>query len=384
MIKQQFVDEGKWLTQEQFNRVYAFYQIMPGPEATELCCYFGLLAGGPNIFVQRLASVIAGLGFVIPGFFSMLTLSIIYAYFGTSNTYTNAAFKGVQPAICALIVRAIHKIGDHGLSVDGKVDFYLVLVCVTSVIQSVMNVPFFITLFVSGLFYNFLTQPGRWYYLGLFLTFLISVYGLIGYIVYCYLNGYPEPLTIGGPALATPALYNIFLLGLLGGCLTFGGAYTAIPFIQQTAVINGNWLTNQQFIDGIALGSVVPSPLVIFVTFIGFITGFKENVGIAFAGSILMTIGMFIPAFSFTVVGHDLFERLIGLEFLRKVLDGTTASAVGLIVVSCVSIMKSSITNPYGVITFTVALYSLYTFKYKHTNIIIIAIAACAGQVFYV
>lgn len=342
------------------------------------------MAGGPNIFVQRVASVVAGLGFILPGFFFMLSLSIVYAYFGTTNVYTLAAFRGVQPAICALIVRAIHKIGEHALVMDGNVDFYLVLVCVTSIIQGVKNVPFFITLIVGGLFYHFLTLHGRWIYLGFFLTILITIYGVIGYVIYFYLNGYPEPLTIGGPALATPALYNIFLLGLLGGCLTFGGAYTAIPFIQQTAVINGNWLTNQEFIDGIALGSIVPSPLVIFVTFIGFTTGFKEGLGTAFAGALLMTLGMFLPAFSFTLIGHDLYEKIISLEIFRKVLDGTTSSAVGLIVVSVMSIIRSSVTDPFGVVTFTVALYSLYTFKYKHTNIIIIIISACAGQIFYV
>ncbi len=84
------------------------------------------------------------------------------------------------------------------------------------------------------------------------------------------------------------SLQGLFILGLLAGLLTFGGAYTAVPFVQRDAVILGKWITNRQFLDGLALGSILPTPLVMFTTFVGY-------VGHGFSGAVVMTLGMFIP-----------------------------------------------------------------------------------------
>jgi hypothetical protein len=61
-----------------------------------------------------------------------------------------------------------------------------------------------------------------------------------------------------GALVGNNSLPGLFLLGLLAGLLTFGGAYTAIPFVQQDAVIRGQWLTSIQFLDGIAIATILP------------------------------------------------------------------------------------------------------------------------------
>lgn len=111
----------------------------------------------------------------------------------------------------------------------------------------------------------------------------------------------------------TPSLINLFVLGLVAGTLSFGGAYTAIPFVQVEAVLMGAWLPQSVFIDGIAIGNILPAPLVIFATFVGFQGAYLDNgsIGNAFAGAIIITIGMFFPCFLFTVAGHELLEKLV-------------------------------------------------------------------------
>src|ERR671918_1314388 len=98
MIRQEFVDEEKWISSDKFNRVLAVYQVLPGPEAHELCVYFGMLSRG------RLGGILAGLGFMLPGFVLMFALSWLYVTYGlkTSGTFA-VVFAAVQAAVAALV-----------------------------------------------------------------------------------------------------------------------------------------------------------------------------------------------------------------------------------------------------------------------------------------
>jgi chromate transport protein ChrA len=134
----------------------------------------------------------------------------------------------------------------------------------------------------------------------------------VGYALYVVYRGVPSPVSLGLGICPTPSLINLFVLGLVAGSLSFGGAYTAIPFIQVEAVLKGGWLTQNVFVDCIAIGNMLPAPLVIFATFVGFQGGLVEgSLGTAFAGAVLITLGMFFPCFVFTIAGHELLEKLV-------------------------------------------------------------------------
>ena len=134
-----------------------------------------------------------------------------------------------------------------------------------------------------------------------------------GYAIYVVFRGVPSPVSLALGVARTPSLVNLFVLGLVSGTLSFGGAYTAIPFVQVEAVLLGAWLPQSVFIDGIAIGNILPAPLVIFATFVGFQGAYMENgsLGNAFAGAVVITLGMFFPCFVFTIAGHDLLEKLV-------------------------------------------------------------------------
>ena len=111
MIRQEIVEEEKWISPEKFNRILSLYQALPGPEAHELCVYFGMMAGG------RPGALLAGLGFMLPGFVFMLALSWFYVAYGINSPLFQSAFMGMQPAVAALIVRAVQRIGSARTSV---------------------------------------------------------------------------------------------------------------------------------------------------------------------------------------------------------------------------------------------------------------------------
>jgi hypothetical protein len=141
---------------------------------------------------------------------------------------------------------------------------------------------------------------------------VLFVLQYVGYAIYVVFKGVPSPLSLALGVARTPDSAHLFLLGVVAGSLSFGGAFTAIPFINAEAVLLGKWLDPQVFADCIAIGNVLPAPLVIFATFVGFQGGYKHaGLGSAFVGATVITLGMFSPCFLFTIVGHHWLEKLV-------------------------------------------------------------------------
>lgn len=109
LIKDHLVLKDKWITLPRFQRVFAVYQILPGPEAAELCMFFGCLSAG------RLGGIVAGLAFILPGFLLMLLASYLYSLAGLTNVYFNASFRAIQPIVSAMVSTLSTSI-DHQLT----------------------------------------------------------------------------------------------------------------------------------------------------------------------------------------------------------------------------------------------------------------------------
>src|SRR6185436_12128418 len=135
MIKRELVEEEKWLSPERFNRLLAIYQVLPGPEAHELCVHLGMMKRG------RLGGLLAGLGFMLPGFLLILALAWMYQRLDLHHPMIASVFLGIQIGVIALIVRAVHRIGEHVL-----VDKWLWAVSATSAVAAWLGVSFWIVL----------------------------------------------------------------------------------------------------------------------------------------------------------------------------------------------------------------------------------------------
>jgi chromate transporter len=172
-------------------------------------------------------------------------------------------------------------------------------------------------------------------------------------------------------SLSLPAL---FWSGLKAGLLTFGGAYTVIPFLQRDAVTHGAWMSNAQFLDGLALSGLLPAPLIIFSTFVGYLGGGPW-------GAVAMTAGIFLPAFAFTLVGHDALERWVHHPRIRVFLEGVTAGVVGLIAGTTIALLRISLTSPAALLLFGVVLAILFASRARMAIPAVIAGAALWGWV---
>ena len=149
MIRRELVDEERWIPSDRFNKLLAVMQVLPGPEAHELCVHLGIRAKG------RLGGLLAGLGFMLPGLVLMLALAWAYTRLPIQGTLLGAAFLGIQAAVIAVIVRAVHRIGEHILF-----DPWLWAAAIAAAAASLAGVSFWIVLPAAGAAYA-LGSTGR-------------------------------------------------------------------------------------------------------------------------------------------------------------------------------------------------------------------------------
>jgi chromate transporter len=370
MIRQELVDEERWITREHFNRILAVYQVLPGPEAHELCVYFGMLSRG------RAGGFLAGLGFMLPGFLLMFALSAWYVR-GVQSPLLQAAFFGIQPAVIALIVRAVVRIGQHALTTP-----WLWGIAVVAAVAHLVGTSFWVTLPWSGLFYLFVISRRR------ALAAMAIALLIAGVLLVSGLRVTSEDVRREGPvpqgtitSTATDGherrapLSRLFGSGLRSGLLTFGGAYTVLPFLQHDAVEAGQWMTAAEFLDGVALSGILPAPFIIFSTFVGYLGGGP-------IGALVLTIGIFLPAFGFTLLAHGYLERVVQHPAVHAFLDGVTAGVVGLIAATSVQLFRVGVHDLITLLIFVICLTVLQRWKARGAVAAVVLGAAAGGLLF--
>jgi chromate transporter len=364
MIKRELVEEERWIEPSRFNRLLAIYQVLPGPEAHELCVHFGMMKG------KRLGGLLAGLAFMLPGLVLVLLLAWAYQRLDLQQPIVAAVFAGIQVGVIALIVRAVHRIADHTLT-----DPWLWIIGLASAAAASFEVSFWLVLPAGGLAYAALAARRYAVAAVVFIAVALAWLGanamLVGTQVPAGTVSEVQPGSVGAAAL--------FLSGLKAGLLTFGGAYTAIPFVRGDAVGRG-WVTESQFLDSLALTGIIPAPLIIFATFVGYIAG-------GFAGALAMTAGIFLPAFAFGLLFYDRLERVIEDERLHRFLEGVAAGVVGIIAVTAVelgwNVAQSVPALIWAALIFAAALATLYLWRSKLSVPAVVLGSGVAGTLLF-
>jgi len=311
MIKHECVDEERWVSEESFKKTLAVYQVLPGPEAHELCVYFGRVRGG------RLGGFLAGLGFMLPGFLLMLGLSALYVEANLAG-HLDELFYGLSAAVGAIVLRAVVRLSGTFIT-----DAWLAATAIAAFALTLfLSAPFVLVLLGAGLAYELRTNAASW------IGRANSVSPALVAVA----------LATGAVTLSVTA--ELFLEGLKAGLLTFGGAFTVIPFLQQAAVADHHWLTESQFVDGLAIGGILPAPLIIFSTFVGYLAG-------GLGGALAMTLGIFLPAFLFPIFFHRTLVAVAENPRIHPFLLGVAAGVIGLIAAVTVDIVDAGVVDGY-------------------------------------
>lgn len=359
MIRRTLVDEERWISSPRFNRLLAVMQVLPGPEAHELCVHMGMMARG------RIGGLLAGLGFMLPGFVLMLAAAWLYERFIAGQSSLTGLLLGVQIVVVAIIIRAVHRIGSHVLE-----DRLLWMLAIGAFIASLLHAPFWIPLAACGLIYALEQRPWAGVAIAVVAVFTAILFGL-------HLEIAPSAVAIS--AEPSPQLAALFVAGLKGGLLTFGGAYTAIPYVRADTVGRG-WLPDGVFLDGVALAGVLPAPLVIFGTFTGYVVG-------GWAGALAVTAGIFLPAFAFSMVLFNHLEAVVENPALHRLLAGVAAAVVGVIAATSLQLAWTTAQSAPSLwiagLIFIAALAAAWRLKPRWMPLLILGGAAAGGLALY-
>ncbi|WP_404418575.1 chromate efflux transporter [Brevundimonas vesicularis] len=360
MIRRELVDEERWISNAHFNRLLAVLQVLPGPEAHELCVHLGMRARG------RIGGLLAGLGFMLPGFVIMLGIGWVYVALSPVMSILIGAFLGVQAAVVAVIVRAVHKIGSHILE-----DRWLWVVAILGFGATLLGVAFWIVLMGGGAAYA-LVKAGR--------HGLAAVVSIAALILALGLHLQGRHFSTGNvDVVSSTGALPMLWTGLKAGLLTFGGAYTAIPYVRADTVGRGQ-ISDGEFLDGIAFAGIIPAPLVIFCTFVGFVVG-------GWVGALAMTVGVFLPAFAFSMIFYERLEAVVGDERLHRVLSGVAAAVVGIIAATSIQLGWATLQRvpsvPFAIAIFLGAFAAVWFWKSRYAVALVLTGAAIAGWLLF-
>jgi chromate transporter len=349
MIKRECVDEEGWVDEETFKKTLAVYQVLPGPEAHELCVYFGRIRAG------KLGAFLAGLGFMLPGFLLMLTLSVLYVEANLAE-HLDELFYGLKAAVGALLARALVRLSRSFIT-----DLPLALLAAAAFALTVFaSAGFFLVLLGAGIAYELWTNSHRWIH-------RTHSFALV----------LPSMLAVMAGAVTVGLAVEIFWEGLKAGLVTFGGAFTVIPYLQDVAVEGKHWLSQAEFVDGLAMGGVLPAPLIIFSTFVGYMAG-------GVTGALVMTLGIFLPAFVFPIFLHRWLVAIAENPRVRPFLLGVAAGVIGLIAAVTVDIVDASVVDAPTAVLAIGAFLVLSRWHGKLTVLYVVLGCGVAGALFQV
>ena len=348
LMHQELVEKRRWISDNRFLHALNYTMVLPGPEAQQLATYLGWLMHGVW------GGVLAGILFILPSFFILVGLSWGYLAYGHVD-WVEGLFYGIKPAVTAIVVFAAYRIAlrvlHHGVLIALSVASFLAM--------AVLNLPFpyvIVSAAVIGwlgsyalpeVFRSSPAENGKAH--SKHLPALIDDDTVVPHTAFRWSLVFWVLMVCSGLWAGMMALLiqNDGWHGTLAqmgwfftkaAWVTFGGAYAVLPYVYQGGVEHFGWLTAPQMIDGLALGETTPGPLIMVVTFIGFVGGWTKTIlgpdALFFGGMLaasIVTFFTFLPSFLLILLGGPLVEATRGNFKWTAPLTGITAAVVGVI-----------------------------------------------------
>jgi chromate transporter len=304
-MQRDLVEQRRWFTRDEYVKGMALSQLAPGPLAAQLAICLGY------VHSRVLGATLVGLAFVVPSYLMTVALGMVYVRYG-GLPWMQAAFYGVGAAVIGIIVRAAWKLARLTVGRDRLLwAVFAVMAVVTAWTESEIG-----TLFIlCGVVTLLVKAPPAW--LG---RLRPAGWGIL-------------------PALAPPdTLVQILWFFTKAGAFVFGSGLAIVPFLYGGVVQEYRWLTDQQFLDAVAVAMITPGPVVITVAFIGYLVAGQ-------VGALLAAVGVFLPVYLFVVVPYRWFDRASENPQVQAFVGGVTAAAAGAIAGACVVLARRAIVD---------------------------------------
>jgi chromate transporter len=336
------VEQRKWITDEDFKEGLALAQLAPGPLAAQLAIYLGY------IHYKVRGATLAGVAFVIPSFIIVLVLAYVYVVAG-GLPWMQAAFYGIGAAVIGIIAISSYKLTKKNLGND----WLLWAVAISlAVVTFLFEREILWLMLAAGIVVWLLRAPPKFKprLSGLFSPFLL------------------QASTIG---ITSNKLVQIGWFFFKAGAFVFGSGLAIVPFLYGGVVKENEWLTEQQFMDAVAVAMITPGPVVITVAFIGYLVG-------GFPGACVAALATFLPCYLFTILPAPYFKKYGKHPGIKEFVNGVTAAAIGAIIGAVLVLGKRQITDWTSALIAIITIVLLLRVKRINEPIIILA-AAIAG-----
>ncbi|MRX69961.1 chromate transporter [Flavobacterium resistens] len=339
------VEDRKWITEEEYKQGLALAQLAPGPLAAQLGIYIGF------VHYSFLGATLAGFAFILPSFIMVVLLGIVYKLYG-GLTWIQAVFYGVGASVVGIIALSSYKltlksIGKLNLE-SFKSKWLLWLFFISAAIVTFVTEKEQILLFIlAGFFYMIFTAPPKWWNFKTTNSLVLFQF------------------TLWNSEEST--LVKLALFFAKAGAFVFGSGLAIVPFLHSGVVAENHWLTEQQFLDSVAVAMITPGPVVITVGFIGYLVN-------GFSGALIAALATFLPCYLFTIILAPYFKKIADNKSVKAFVEGITAVVIGALVGSVVVIsLRSIIDIPTAIIAILTVLALIYLKKIQEPYIILIA-----------
>jgi len=344
MMHQELVEKRRWISEHRYLHALNYCMLLPGPEATQLAIYISWLMHGVR------GAIVAGVLFFLPAFALLSLLAGLYLNYGHVPA-VQGVFYAIKPAVVAVVLFAAWRIGSRALR--NEVLWGMAALAFISILYFKIDFPWIVLAAAilgaiggkllpgkfkaggghgsSGKDYgpaiidDDTPPPAHARFTWVRLAVIVGAFVLIWLGAMLALQGMPD-------------LYNMGEFFSKAAFLTIGGAYAVLPYVYQGGVEHYGWLTGPQMMDGLALGETTPGPLIMVVTWVGYMGGVAKGVfggnaiAAGLAGAAVATFFTFLPSFMFILAGGPLVEATRGEVRFTAPLTGITAAVVGVIV----------------------------------------------------
>ena len=327
LMEDEVVRRRNWLSREAFLDMIGATNLIPGPNSTELAIHIGRLRAG------TWGLIVAGACFILPAMLLVMGCAWIYVTYG-ALPQAAALLYGVKPVIIAVVLQAL-----WGLAKSALKTVPLACIGVGVAAGSMLGVHELLLL-LGGALVALLVRS--WSRRSTGVTALAGLFSMTSVRkALAQAPAPPGPLslaTLASPAAVPTSLWPVFLFFLKVGSVLFGSGYVLLAFLRADLVERWHWLSEAQLLDAIAVGQITPGPVFTTATFIGFLLG-------GVPGSLVATLGIFLPAFVFVAISAPFLPRLRASPVASALLDGLNAASLALMAVVTFQLARNALVD---------------------------------------
>ncbi|HSN75925.1 MAG TPA: chromate efflux transporter [Anaerolineae bacterium] len=362
MMEDEIVVRRRWLSRQSFLDLVGAANLIPGPNSTEVVMHIGhLRARWPGL-------VVAGTSFILPASLITGVIAWFYVRYG-ALPQIESLLTGIRPVVIAIIAGAIWRLGRQAAK-----NWQLVAIGLAVAAAALLGFSEVLAMFLGGLM-GMIWLRGR--------AGLADRRGLVSAVLLALalIAGVTAILTLGvnasqlwadsaraqegRPPLGLLGMYFLFI-----GSVLYGTGYVLFAFLEGGLVNTFGWLTEQQLIDAIAVGQLTPGPLFSSATFIGYVIA-------GWPGAVVATVGIFLPSFVFVAALTPLIPKMRRSAWMAAFLDAINVSAIGLMVIVCLQLGRTTLVSWQAWLLLAVAL--ILGLRWKVNSAFLIAGGAIAG-----